>query len=660
MSVIFYVLGVFVLNRINKKTAVIFATHPLVIIEGLVNSHNDLIGVSLAFIGIYFLFKNGNKILTRLFLLLSAGIKYFTFPALFLTKKNQTINKFLFFIFFLFMIFLSLDREIQPWYFLSFFVFLPFFEEILMKFNFFTAGLLFSNYFFVRYGVMNEAMQLSYKNIVIFVFLTFNVGYLFINNYIIREPSKKYKIVLIICLIAIAIISRFHLLSKTAYFVNDQGRDMTVLYQMLVSHKFTLVGSMSTFGPYYYFLLPFFAISKNPLFLTGIFPALFVIGLLLVFKVKQLHFWEKIFFAVLIISSWYSLFYTRFLWNLNLAFLLSFILLLLFLINKEKIKSFWILVLLFGFIAGAVMQIYYGMIFLYVALIYFFREKKRNIILYSLGIIISFFPFALFDYRHGGVIVKNFLSLLISSHPTGDLASFLIVFQNIYDFYLFPFVNLPVYMKIITASIIYLGVIIFLLKRKSELSRFLLITYIIFPISYFIFKRALDYYLACFFIWFYLGLSLTLYSLFQKKGILRYGSLLFILLFFIINFIKYFSLPGNTFAIETQKNIAGTVAFYERKWVNDELNKGHKVKKSDKVQISVYPHQDDIRGVEYILKSEYNLNVVSQNKRRYVVCYFDYCKTEQKYLLLPSGEKIIEDDTILLYDEKNVKVYVFR
>jgi hypothetical protein len=136
---------------------------------------------------------------------------------------------------------------------------------------------------------------------------------------------------------------------------------------------------------------------------------------------------------------------------------------------------------------------------------------------------------------------------------------------------------------------------------------------------------------------------------------------LFIFFFFVLNLIKYFSLPENTFAIETQNNIAGTVAYYEKKWVNDELNKDHKVKKSDKVQISVYPHQDDIRGAEYILKTEYNLNIIPQNKRRYLVCYFDYCKIEQKYLLLPSGEKIIEDDIILLYDEKkDVKVYVFR
>ena len=52
----FYLLAVYYLNKLNKRYAILFATNPLVIIEGLVNSHNDLISVSLAIIGAYFLF----------------------------------------------------------------------------------------------------------------------------------------------------------------------------------------------------------------------------------------------------------------------------------------------------------------------------------------------------------------------------------------------------------------------------------------------------------------------------------------------------------------------------------------------------------------------------------------------------------------------------
>ena len=54
MFVGFYLLAVFFLNKLDKKWAIIFATHPLILIEGLISSHNDLIALCLAVIGIFF------------------------------------------------------------------------------------------------------------------------------------------------------------------------------------------------------------------------------------------------------------------------------------------------------------------------------------------------------------------------------------------------------------------------------------------------------------------------------------------------------------------------------------------------------------------------------------------------------------------------------
>lgn len=45
---LFFFLSVFYLNRLNKRWAIIFATHPLILIEGLVSTHNDLLGLALA------------------------------------------------------------------------------------------------------------------------------------------------------------------------------------------------------------------------------------------------------------------------------------------------------------------------------------------------------------------------------------------------------------------------------------------------------------------------------------------------------------------------------------------------------------------------------------------------------------------------------------
>jgi len=79
MTVVFYLLGAKMLEKLNKKWAVMFVTNPLIIIEGLVNGHNDLIGLSLVIISIYCLFKK-KKLLSLIMIILSIGIKYITLP----------------------------------------------------------------------------------------------------------------------------------------------------------------------------------------------------------------------------------------------------------------------------------------------------------------------------------------------------------------------------------------------------------------------------------------------------------------------------------------------------------------------------------------------------------------------------------------------------
>ena len=152
-----YGASVYLLNKLNKKWAVIFATHPLIIIEGLVSSHNDMVALSLTIIGIYFLFKN-NKVWGRLFLLFSGGIKYISFPVIFfqgchfegaaekssqayaiagflsrllLLRNDKNVRNKIVFIFQITILgYLSLKMEIQPWYFLALFAFLPFLKRL--------------------------------------------------------------------------------------------------------------------------------------------------------------------------------------------------------------------------------------------------------------------------------------------------------------------------------------------------------------------------------------------------------------------------------------------------------------------------------------------------------------------------------------------------
>lgn len=186
MFFIFYAIAVFLLNRMNKKWAVIFATHPLVLVEGLVNAHNDLIAVSTGIIGIYFLFKN-SRYLSRIFLLVSGGIKYMTLPLVLLTQKYRKINLLVFLGIITVLIYLALKSEIQPWYFLALFVFLPFYEKLIQNLNIFFAGLLFSYYPYVRFGDWGMKGNVELKHQIIIAFLIINIIYLLF----IRQPSHK-------------------------------------------------------------------------------------------------------------------------------------------------------------------------------------------------------------------------------------------------------------------------------------------------------------------------------------------------------------------------------------------------------------------------------------------------------------------------------------
>ena len=184
----FYLLAVYYLNKLNKRYAILFATNPLVIIEGLVNSHNDLISVAIAMIGIFFLVKN-KSLKSRSFFLLSAGIKFITFPVLFLFRRQLKLNKIIFALLFGAIIYLSFKSEIQPWYFLNLFIFLPFFEEIINRMNIFFFGLLLSYYPYIRLGGWDTSDKIILKHWIITAGALLNIFYLIFLQ--IKKREKK-------------------------------------------------------------------------------------------------------------------------------------------------------------------------------------------------------------------------------------------------------------------------------------------------------------------------------------------------------------------------------------------------------------------------------------------------------------------------------------
>jgi hypothetical protein len=67
--------------------------------------------------------------------------------------------------------------EIQPWYFLSLFVFLPYFPQFIEKLNILFFGLLLSYYPFIRLGAWT-AEKVALKREIVFVAVIIQVLYL--------------------------------------------------------------------------------------------------------------------------------------------------------------------------------------------------------------------------------------------------------------------------------------------------------------------------------------------------------------------------------------------------------------------------------------------------------------------------------------------------
>jgi len=188
---IFYLGAVYLLNKLKRSWAIIFCVHPLIIVEGLINNHNDLIGLSLAIIGAYYLAKNKN-IMGRIFLVLSAGIKYITFPLVFISQQNKhRLNIYVLLLISGIIIYLAFFGEIQPWYFLAFFAFIPYMENLIPRADIFLAGLLLSYYPYIYLGGWDSLEKMQLKHIIILVFLFLNLVYWIWLSLTKHEKSRK-------------------------------------------------------------------------------------------------------------------------------------------------------------------------------------------------------------------------------------------------------------------------------------------------------------------------------------------------------------------------------------------------------------------------------------------------------------------------------------
>ena len=175
----------------NVNLAVIlFALNPLVIIESLVSSHNEIVMMFFAIFSLYLLFIN-KKIFSGLLLIISVGIKYATvvFIPIYVLKlffkkiDNKKLINYSLILSVVAVIATSLasgqnkGAEFQPWYLLLTAPFIGLIEKKFVKFVFFGVCLfaLFSYIPFLYEGIWPKNI-VEFKNILLFSGLIFGFG----------------------------------------------------------------------------------------------------------------------------------------------------------------------------------------------------------------------------------------------------------------------------------------------------------------------------------------------------------------------------------------------------------------------------------------------------------------------------------------------------
>jgi len=227
MYVAFYIFAVKSLEKINKQLALIIATHPIIIIEGLVNGHNDALALFIAIIAFGFLYskprnheltlgafprslcdkyplisrfiprtfwlRGKKKWIARLLFLFSGGIKYITLPLVLVSQKSKIINWIVVTLVCGLLLYLSFKSEIQPWYFLVFFSLIPISGNLVNRIEPLLFGLLLSYYPYIRLGGWDTIGKVSLKKEIIFFSLITNIFYLIFYYVKFNYVKKKRK-----------------------------------------------------------------------------------------------------------------------------------------------------------------------------------------------------------------------------------------------------------------------------------------------------------------------------------------------------------------------------------------------------------------------------------------------------------------------------------
>ncbi len=242
---------------------------------------------------------------------------------------------------------------------------------------------------------------------------------------------SKIEKILLIFLVAGAAFLRFYNFTQFMTFLDDQGRDALVAKRMLIDYNPTLLGPRTSVGNmylgplYYYFMVPFLAITYP----SPVGPALAIatlgtvsVALMYLFGRKMIGKEAAFIASVLFAFAPTVVDLSRYSWQPNPAPFVSILMLYCCYLAVYKNKKWWIGV---SACFTVLTQLHYvAMLSFFPALCIFIwqtihdikhRTFKLNITLSTIIIsllifLLSFAPLVLFNVRHDGIVFKGFIT----------------------------------------------------------------------------------------------------------------------------------------------------------------------------------------------------------------------------------------------------------
>lgn len=375
--------------------------------------------------------------------------------------------------------------------------------------------------------------------------------------------KKYFPLILLIFILCLGAFFRFYQIDQYMTFLGDEGRDVLVVKRMLIDHKFTLLGPITSVGSmymgpiYYYFMAPFLWLwNFNPVG-PSVMVALFAVSTIyLIFKFGQDFFGKEVglIAAFLYAISPLAISSSRSSWNPNIVPFFASLLMysLLQVVVKKKYFWFWIV----GIALGIILQLHYvTTIFIPVILaclaLIRFRLPVKIYITGIFSFLLAYSPFLLFELRHSFVNLNSVVKFIFQQQSSAKGIPFIGQLVNIAsDVFVRLFWRLLVidnaeWSKLFIVLTV-LGLIVYFKKyaTRPEIRtslKILIIWLVLGIVSFGIYRGVIyDYYLGSLFVLPFIFAGIVLYTLWKFSD---YTKVLSVFIFIVLCFFAFKNSP---------------------------------------------------------------------------------------------------------------------